>query len=143
MIEIKKDSVTSDEEGGIEAVTVAEVRRQGLSDQVALISFEHRALVRCRRLAPEITRGHLFGRTSVDEVLASARDSGCGIVMPHKSQLGPELADRVHASGLKLATWVVDEPEELKLLAPLGLFGVGSNRPGVLMQALADGLLDD
>jgi glycerophosphoryl diester phosphodiesterase len=142
MIEIKKDSVTDDEEGGIEARTIAEVRRQGLTEQVALISFEHRALRRCRQMAPEITRGHLFGRTSADEVVAAARDAGCGIVMPHKSQLGEDLAERVHAAGLKLATWVVDEPEELRDLARFGLYGVGSNRPGILMQALADGLLD-
>jgi glycerophosphoryl diester phosphodiesterase len=143
MIEIKKDSVTEDDEGGIEALTVAAVRRQGLAEQVALISFEHRTLLRCRELAPEITRGHLFSRTTVEEVLASARDAGCGIVMPHKSQLSTGLAERVHAARLKLATWVVDEPAELKSLAPLGLFGVGSNCPGVLIQALADGLLDD
>jgi glycerophosphoryl diester phosphodiesterase len=110
---------------------------------VALISFEHRALRRCRALAPEIARGHLFGRTSPDEVLQATRDAGCSIAMPHKSQLSDELAERVHAAGLKLATWVVDEPAELKALSRFGLFGVGSNRPGVLMQALADGLLDD
>jgi glycerophosphoryl diester phosphodiesterase len=143
MIEIKKESVTDDEEGGIEALTVAEVRRQGLAEQIALISFEHRALLRCRRMAPEITRGHLFSRTTVAEVLASARDAGCGVVMPHKNQLSAELAERVHAAGLKLATWVVDDPQELRSLAHLGLYGVGSNCPGVLMQALADGLLDD
>jgi hypothetical protein len=43
---------------------------------------------------------------------------------------------------VKLATWVVDEPEELKRLARFGLYGVGSNRPGVLLDAIADGLLD-
>jgi hypothetical protein len=36
----------------------------------------------------------------------------------------------------------VDEPEELKRLARFGLYGVGSNRPGVLLDAIADGLLD-
>ena len=63
--------------------------------------------------------------------------------MPHKSQLTDALVERVHAAGLKLATWVVDEPEELKQLARFGLYGVGSNRPGVLLDAIADGLLDD
>ena len=142
MIEIKKESVSDDEEGGIEARTIAEVRRQNLSDQVALISFEHRALLRCRKLAPEITRGHLFGRTPPQEVVPAARDAGCGIVMPHKSRLSDAIADEVHGAGLRLATWVVDEPSELKALARFGLYGVGSNRPGVLLQALADGLLD-
>jgi hypothetical protein len=36
----------------------------------------------------------------------------------------------------------VDEPAELKDLARFGLYGVGSNRPGVLLQALENGLLD-
>jgi len=36
----------------------------------------------------------------------------------------------------------VDEPAELKLLARFGLYGVGSNRPGVLLEAIANGLLD-
>jgi glycerophosphoryl diester phosphodiesterase len=90
-----------------------------------------------------MTRGRLFGRTNADEVLAAAREAGCELVMPHKSQLTDRLADRVHAAGLKLATWVVDEPKELKRLARFGLYGVGSNRPGVLLEAIADGLLDD
>ena len=63
--------------------------------------------------------------------------------MPHKSQLSDAIAEAVHGAGLKLATWVVDEPEELRRLACFRLYGVGSNRPGVLMQALDDGLLDD
>jgi glycerophosphoryl diester phosphodiesterase len=143
MVEIKKESVSDDAEGGIEARTVAEVRRQGLVDRVALISFDHRALLRCRELAPEITRGHLFGRTPPGEMVPAARDAGCGIVMPHKGRLSEGVAARVHEAGLKLATWVVDEPEELEGLARFGLYGVGSNCPGVLMQALEDGLLDD
>ena len=142
MIEIKKESVTDDDEGGIEARTIAEVRRLNASDQVALISFEHRALLRCRELAPEITRGHLFGRTPPGEMIPAAREAGCGIVMPHKSQLSDVIADEVHGAGLRLATWVVDDPDELKALARFGLYGVGSNRPGVLLQALADGLLE-
>jgi hypothetical protein len=33
---------------------------------------------------------------------------------------------------------VVDDPEELPGLARFGLFGIGSNRPGILLEALAD-----
>ncbi len=62
--------------------------------------------------------------------------------MPHKDQLNDAIATAVHEAGWKLATWVVDDPEELKQVARFGLYGVGSNRPGVLLQALADGLLD-
>jgi glycerophosphoryl diester phosphodiesterase len=142
-VEIKAESVTDDTDGGIEARVVEEVRRAGMTDQVALISFDHRAIVRLASLAPEMTRGRLFGRTNPDEVLAAARDASCELVMPHKGQLTETLVERVHAAGLKIATWVVDEPKELKQLARFGLYGVGSNRPGVLLEAIADGLLDE
>ena len=142
LVEIKTEAVTDDAEGGIEARVAEEVRRAGMGGEAALISFDHRAVLRLQSLAPEITRGQLFGRTTADEVLAHAREAGCGLVMPHKSQLDDTLAERVHAAGLKLATWVVDEPAELKRLARFGLYGVGSNRPGVLLEAIADGLLD-
>ena len=84
-----------------------------------------------------------FGPHVHEARLQAARDAGCGIVMPHKNLLSDSLAERIHDAGLKLATWVVDEPSELKELVCFGLYGVGSNRPGVLLQALADGLLDD
>jgi glycerophosphoryl diester phosphodiesterase len=142
LVEIKAESVTDDAEGGIEARTVEAIRRAGMADSVALISFDHRAILRLASLAPEMTRGRLFGRTNPDEVLAAAREASCGLVMPHKSQLTGVLVDRVRAAGLKLATWVVDDPAELKQLARFGLYGVGSNCPGVLLEAIADGLLD-
>jgi glycerophosphoryl diester phosphodiesterase len=143
LVEIKAESVTNDVEGGIEARTAEEIRRAGMADSVALISFEHRAILRLASIAPEMTRGRLFGRTNADEVLEAARDAACELVMPHKGQLNDALVERVHAAGLKLATWVVDDPAELRKLARFGLYGVGSNSPGVLLEALADGLLDE
>jgi glycerophosphoryl diester phosphodiesterase len=141
MIEVKTESVGDDEAGGIEARTIEVVRRLEMAERVAIISFDHRALVRLRRLAPEVTRGHLFGRVTPDEAVRAAADAGCAIVMPHKSQLCPELSALASQDGLMLATWVVDDPQELKRIAPLGLYGVGSNCPGVLLDAIADGLL--
>ncbi len=142
MVEIKAESVTADEAGGVEALVVEEIRRAGMADKVALISFDQRAILRLRQLAPEISRGRIFGRTSADEELAAARATATEVVLPHKSQLSDALVARVQAAGIKLATWVIDEPEELRELARFGLYGVGSNRPGVLLEAIADGLLD-
>jgi glycerophosphoryl diester phosphodiesterase len=126
LIEIKAESVSDDATGGIEAVTVAEVRRAGMAGRVALISFDQRVVLR---------------RTTAEEVLRDAAAASCELVMPHKSQLSEPFAERLRGAGLKLATWVVDEPEELLALARFGLYGVGSNCPGVLLDALADGLL--
>ena len=138
MIEIKAEAVGDDDEDGIEARTIAEVRKAGMVGDVAFLSFDRRALVRCRDLAPEIPRGHLFHRVETAEVIRGAREVACDIVMPEKGMLSDELRALVAEAGLKLATWVVDEPEELLALARFGLYGVGTNRPGVLIEALSD-----
>ena len=141
LIEIKTESVTDDATGGVEAHVVDEIRRAGMASKVALISFDQRAIVRLRRLAPEMTRGRIFGRTTPDEVMRDAAEAGCELVMPHKSQITDALVTRVRAVSLKLATWVVDDPEELRALARFELYGVGSNCPGLLLDAIAEGIL--
>jgi glycerophosphoryl diester phosphodiesterase len=139
MVEIKPDSVTEDADSGIEARTVEQVRRAGMEKDVALLSFSRRALLRCRDLAPEIARGHLFYRADPGEVLAGARDVSTDLVMPEKGMLSEELRDRAREAGLKVATWVVDDPAELRALARFDLYGIGTNRPGVLLEAIRDG----
>ena len=137
MIEIKKESVAAeDADDGIEALAVAEVRRAKMAGEVAFISFERRALARCRDRAPEIQRGHLFYRAEPEDVLAAAREIGSDLVMAEKGMLSEKLRDLAREAGIKVATWVVDEPEEFRDLARFDLYGVGSNRPGVLLDAL-------
>ena len=138
MIEIKPDAVTADADSGVEAVSVAEVRKAGMEKDVALISFSRTALLRCRALGPEVLRGHLFLEGEPGDVIAGAREIGSELVMPHKSMLSPDLRDRGREAGLKMATWVVDDPAELQGLARYDLYGVGSNRPGVLLEALSE-----
>ena len=138
MVEIKPDSVTDDAEAGVEARAVEHVRRAGMERDVAFLSFSRRALVRCRDLAPEITRGHLFYRAEPGEVLAGAREVASDLVMPEKGMLSDGLRDRAREAGLKVATWVVDDPAELAPLARFELYGIGTNRPGVLLDAIRD-----
>ena len=138
MVEIKPESVTDDAEGGIEARAIAEVRKAGMEKEVAFLSFSRRALLRCRKLAPEIVRGHLFQKAEPGEMLAGAREVASELVMPEKRILTDEMRDRAREAGLKLATWVVDDPEELRRLARFDLYGVASNRPGVMLDAIRE-----
>ena len=136
MIEIKPAAVTEDGEGGIEAHVVEDVRKARMEKEVALISFERRALVRCRTLAPEILRGHLFERGQAGDMLTGAREVGSELIMPEKRLLSDDLRDRAREAGMKVATWVVDDPEELRRLMRFELYGIASNRPGEMLEAL-------
>jgi len=143
LLEIKRESVTDDALGGVEARAIAEVRRAEMGRDVAILSFDRRALERCRAQAPEITRGHLFDRAAPGQIVAGARAAGCDLVLPEKGMLSDEVAAAARAAGLRVASWVVDEVEDLRRLARFDLYGVATNRPGVLLEALQDGLLDD
>jgi glycerophosphoryl diester phosphodiesterase len=136
MIEIKPEAVTDDADGGIEAHVVEEVRKARMEKDVALISFDRRALLRCRTLAPEILRGHLFERGQAGDMLAGAREVGSELIMPEKRLLSEDLRDRAREAGVKVATWVVDDVEEMQRLMRFELYGVGSNRPGEMLEAL-------
>lgn len=138
LVEIKPDAVTADAEGGVEALTIAEARKAGMDKEVALISFSRTALLRCRQLAPEIMRGHLFYESDIGDVIEGAREIASELVMPFKGMLSVDLRDRAREAGLKVATWVVDDPAELAGLAHYDLYGIGSNRPGVMMEALSE-----
>ncbi|HUG53576.1 MAG TPA: glycerophosphodiester phosphodiesterase family protein [Vicinamibacteria bacterium] len=139
MIEIKAEAVTADAEGGIEAHVVEEVRRAGMEKEVALISFDRRALLRCRTLAPDVLRGHLFGQGQAGEMLTGAREVGSELIMPEKRLLSDDLRERAREAGVKVATWVVDDVAELRRLMRFELYGVGSNRPGEILEALQAG----
>jgi glycerophosphoryl diester phosphodiesterase len=109
-----------------------------MDQEVALISFSRTALLRCRALAPEIMRGHLFYQAGIGDVIEGAREIASELVMPFKEMLSTELRDRAREAGLKVATWVVDDPAELPGLVQFDLYGIGSNRPGVMMEALGE-----
>jgi len=137
MIEIKKESVgAEDSDDGIEALLVNEVEKARLAGDVALISFERRALLRCKARAPRIRRGQLFYRAEPEDVISIAKEVETDLVMPEKGMLTEALRDLTHEAGLKVATWVVDDPAELSNLARFDLYGVGSNCPGLLLDAL-------
>ncbi len=138
MLEIKTESVTSDADSGVEALCLAEVRRAAMEKQVALISFDRRALARCQERAPEIPRGHLFHRAAAGEMLIACQAVGAEICMPEKGLLSEDLRARTREAGVKLATWVVDDPNELRALRRFDLFGVGSNRPGLMLDAFRE-----
>ena len=73
-------------------------------------------------------------------MLAGAREVGSELIMPEKRLLSDELRDRAREAGVKVATWVVDDVEELRRLMRFELYGVGSNRPGEMLEALQSAL---
>jgi glycerophosphoryl diester phosphodiesterase len=139
LVEIKRESVTTEEDDGVEAKVVAEIQRLRMDKEVALISFERRSLLRCRKLAPDIKRGAIFYREEIPQMIAAAKEVDSELLLPEKGSLTADLFGHAEMVGVKVATWVVDEAAELRSLAHFDLYAVGSNRPGALIDALWSG----
>ena len=69
-------------------------------------------------------------------MLTGAREVGSELILPEKRLLSDDLRDRAREAGVKVATWVVDDPEELRSLMRFELYGIASNRPGEMQEAL-------
>jgi glycerophosphoryl diester phosphodiesterase len=139
LIEIKRESVTADEDNGIEAKVMAEIDRLRMAKEVVVISFERKSLVRCQKLNADVRRGLIYHQAEIPAALAAVKEIGSDLLLPEKGMLSEALCEQAEAADVKLATWVVDEPAELRALSHYGLYAVGSNKPGDLLDALWSG----
>lgn len=136
LVEIK-GSVAGRGGDRLERSLAGTARETGVAGDLMVISFDPASLAACRAHAPELERGLLAHDGPGERLVAAARALDCALVLPHKEMLSDELCSAARAARLALATWVVDEPEELEGLARYDLAGVGSNRPGALLSYLS------
>lgn len=125
-IELKNSVIRYEqlEEKVIDAVTSHQ-----MADRVVLSSFNHRSLVHLSRIAPQIRRGVLYA-----DDLADPWDyaTGIGVQAVHPSGLllrGRDDVPRFHAAGLSVRVWTLDEPDQIREAARLGVDAVITNDP--------------
>jgi glycerophosphoryl diester phosphodiesterase len=124
MIEIKTDAGAQDGSALVDA---------NLTDGVAFNSFDPAALERCRQRLPAVPRGLLVYRAAAAEAVRLAAELDCELVLPEKSLADASWMEAAGSRGLQVATWVVDTVEDFEVACRLGLAGVGTNRPSLLI----------
>jgi len=102
----------------------------GLTDRAVLQSFDHRSLWAMRRLQPELQLAALTTR-SVD--LADLAQRGAAIWSPDFATLTPALLAEAHALGLAVIPWTVNDPADMHRLIEMGVDGLITDRPDLLL----------
>ena len=115
---------------------VAAVIREAAHPAVAVSSFDHPVLVEIKKQLPSLETAVLYVARPVNP-LRLAQDAGAAVLHPHWAMLTPDLVTSAHAAGLRVETWVVDEPEDLQRIVAMGSDGVMTNRPERLRNVLA------
>ncbi len=107
---------------------------------VSIISFDERALDRVRQLDPGLPTGYLLVPSQpVEAALAYAVEHGHTGVHPWDGDLGEDpgpLLALARAYGRQVGSYVVNDPERMRQLAALGLWGFVTDLPAVARQAL-------
>jgi glycerophosphoryl diester phosphodiesterase len=127
-----------DREDALEA-TIAALDATGFDGPLIVSSFNPLSIARCRDLAPRIPTGLLTDRSVEAEAgFTFAKQQGHPWVLPSAAAVlaAPAgFADRVHDGGLRLGTWVSDDPAEAVALMRAGVDAIATNDPGTIVAA--------
>jgi glycerophosphoryl diester phosphodiesterase len=106
---------------------------RALAERTLVTSFHPEILLAIREAFPDVTTGHIFGRTpDIAEVVTRTRAAGatwslCGI-----AGLTPEVVADLHTAGLSVTAWPVPDAETLATAASLGVDGITTDNPHLL-----------
>jgi glycerophosphoryl diester phosphodiesterase len=125
----------------VEAVH-AELERPVFDGAVLVVSFNPSSIAASKLVAPDVPTGFLTtDLVPPREALAYAASAGHDMVLPGTRAsipAGPSFVHEVHAAGLRLGTWTVDDPETVRMLFDRGFDAVASNDPRMALAVLAD-----
>lgn len=109
------------------------LRSSAFDGSVLVSSFNWLTIERCRDLAPGVPTGFLsIAAVDAHAALVYVKRSGHDFVLPQTPallQAGPELVEEAHADGVRVGTWVADDPDVLATLFSWGVDVVACNDP--------------
>ena len=100
-----------------------------------VISFWHPALKALKEAEPRFSTGVLMVGCPADPV-GLARAANADALILQYAYVTPELVAAAHNHGLLVYVWNIDDTNTLKPYLTMNLDGIGSNRPGVLLENL-------
>lgn len=109
----------------IEDAVVDVCREHG--HRYALHSFDHEAIARTARIAPEVSRGLLIDRGTPDPIASLSRSVERirpRDVWPHWSLVDDTLMRRAEALDVRVIVWTVNALDEARRLKTLGVAGI-------------------
>jgi glycerophosphoryl diester phosphodiesterase len=130
------DEFDGKEAGELERAVIAFIRKAEVLDRVVVQSFDHRALVAARRLAPKLTTAMLIAGTAPVSAASLAREAGATIYSPDHAFLDARLVRDTQATGLRVIPWTVNDTADMERLLDWGVDGMITDYPQRLIPLL-------
>ena len=121
--------------GPFELALLDLIDRFGLGSRIVVQSFDHQSLWAVHAVDPEIRLAALTSNLPPD--LAGLVTNGASIWSPRAATLTETLITQAHAVGLRVIPWTVNDPREVTRLISMGVDGVITDRPDLMMDLVA------
>jgi len=116
-------------EVGREEEVVRIIRENGDIEKTLIISFHPEALRNVKRVEPHAEVGLIVYRPPVR--IRDALELKCSAVLPHYSLVTPRLVQELHAHGLAVYVWTVNDVALAKKMRGYGVNGIATDRPDI------------
>jgi len=130
-----------DREAAVEA-TLTALDEVAFSGDALISSFNPFSIGHAMRLAPHVPTGLLTPHeVDADVAFGFAREQGHAWVLPFVDRVravDAALIEQVHASGMRMGTWITDVPSVALELMRAGLDAVATNDPAPVVAARAE-----
>jgi glycerophosphoryl diester phosphodiesterase len=114
---------------------VRALQEQGVTSKVIVHSYDWPLLGEIHALDSSIRLGALGTGNVTDEKLDQIQASGATIANWTKSNTIPVFLDKVHARGMQMWSYVVNDTPTIESLVAMGVDGIGTDYPALVTQA--------
>lgn len=135
VIEFVKDKVRliiELKEEGTEDKVVELIKGYNMFDSAYIISFWHMLVKKIKEMDSRIKTGVLLVGCPVDTCIA--RSASADALVMNYAFVNKELVYKAHQEGLKVFIWNIDDRDMLKPYVDMGVDGIGSNDPRILVE---------
>ena len=115
---------------------MAVVRSAGLVARTSVRSFDHRAVRAVKRLEPGLTAAVLGVGTAPVDPVAVTRAAEASVYCPEFTFLDRPQVEQLHAAGVAVVPWTVNDPADWRTLLDWGVDGICTDFPDQLAGAL-------
>jgi glycerophosphoryl diester phosphodiesterase len=123
---------------GMHHALVGALQKEQDAARTIVISFDASTIESVRKLDASIMTGLLIDEGSQTDAVRKALDVGARQLCPHARLVTHEFVEQTHRADLLLATWTVDDPEEMRRVISVGADGVMTDFPDRLMAVVED-----
>jgi len=138
-IEVKSSPLDPDfdDDRWVAARVAEQVGERAWRDRVLVSSFDLVSVDRVRTI-DDAVRTALLTLPGIDTpaAAATALEHGHRALHPHDLAVTPELVEHLHARGMAVNVWTVDDPGRMRALVEMGVDGICTNVPDVLVGVL-------